>query len=61
METILWIALGITACIWVGIIAVPATFAWRLHRRSAEKLQADQKSAGRAADHRYDPKQFRRR
>lgn len=61
METVLWIALGITACLWIGIIAVPATFAWCLHRRTSEKLQAECKSAGGAADHRYDPKQFRRR
>lgn len=60
MEAILWIALGITACLWVGIIAVLVAFAWRLHRRTSEKLQAERKGAGSAADHRYDPKQFRR-
>lgn len=48
MDTILWIALGITACLWIGIIAVPAAFAWRLHRRSAEKLRESRRSAGGA-------------
>lgn len=60
MEAILWIALGITACLWVGIIAVPVAFAWRLHRKTAEKLEAARRGAG-SADYRYDPKQFRRR
>lgn len=63
MENILWVCLGIT--VWIAVAAAflfwPAVSAWRLHRRTGEKLQAERESAGRAADYRYDPKQFRRR
>lgn len=62
MEKILWVCLGVT--LWVGGLAAflfwPAASAWRLHRKTAEKLGAARRGVG-GADYRYDPKQFRRR
>lgn len=60
MEKILWLALGITAGIGVVLAAIPVAAAWRLHRRTSEKLEAARRGAV-GADYRYDPKQFRRR
>lgn len=70
MEKILWVCLGVT--LWVGGLAAflfwPAASAWRLHRRTGEKmresvveLDRERKRGARMTDHRYDPKQFRRR
>lgn len=48
MGDILWLALGVTAGIGVAVLAVSVAAAWRLHRRTSEKLQAERKAAGRA-------------
>lgn len=68
MEMILWLALGITAGIGVVLAAIPVAAAFRLHRRTSEEMrenivrfERDRKRGARLTDHRYDPKQFRRR
>lgn len=68
MDTILRVAVGITACIVVGITVVPVAALWRLHRRTAHETQEqikridqERRRGPRMTDHRYDPKQFRRR
>lgn len=60
MEMILWLALGITAGIGVVLAAIPVAAAWRLHRKTTEKLETARRGVS-GADYRYDPKQFRRR
>lgn len=47
-EAIFWLGLAIVITAWAGAAAIGVVFAWRLHRRTAEKLQEARKSAGGA-------------
>lgn len=62
-EAILWVVAGIALCIIVVAVAITI----RCMRHAAgemagrrKRFEADRRRWARMADHRYDPKQFRR-